>query len=156
MREGTMLKRFLELTGIAALVFGVFFFVMAFINCNQHAAMKKKGKEVQATVIKTYEPLSRTGNRSNASGSYACIALVQFTDPFSASEKKMEYGFPVKRPDVTPGTQFSMIYNPDGEMLMMKNHLRDPLEVMKTPAIIGGIFFLAGTMLFAFRRKIIS
>jgi hypothetical protein len=151
-----MLKRFFELTGVAALVFGIFFSIMAFISYNQHTAMKKKGKEIQATVIRTYEPQSRTGNKSKASGNYACIALVQFTDPFSASEKKMEYGFPEKRPEVVPGTQFSMIYNPDGEILMMKKHLRDPLEAMKTPAIIGGIFFLAGSLLFAYRLKALS
>ncbi|HON80318.1 MAG TPA: hypothetical protein PK544_17640 [Spirochaetota bacterium] len=156
MCEEIMLKRFFELTGIAALVFGIFFSVMAFISYNQHAAMKKKGKPVQATVVTTYESTTRTGSSSNASRSYAYIALVQFADPFSATEKKMEYGFPVKRPDIIPGAQLSMVYNPDGEMIMMKEHIREPFDAMKTPAAIGGVFFFAGALLLSVRWKFFS
>lgn len=151
-----MATRFFELIGITALVFGIFFAVMAVISYNKHDAMKKKGKPVQATVVRIYQSATRTGSGPSAPGSHAYIALVRFTGPFSASEKRMEYGFPETRPDAAAGTQFSMLYNPEGEILIMKEHLREPFEAMKTPVTFGGFFFLAGAVLPAIRWKAFS
>ncbi len=137
-----MLKRLVELMTFCCAVFAIFFFVLALSTWRQHSAMKRGGREVSATVLRTFVRESRSGN-SPLAHSFAFIASVRFQDPAGTDMIDFEYTFPERDDSVRAGSVLPMVYDPASRRVVLKSVL-DNTKTTVMLQIAGGLAAIAG------------
>ena len=141
-----MIRRFVELSLVACVVFSVFFAVIAVKTCIEHERIAKHGVERQATIIAISRP-ARPGD-------FALIATIRF-DACTDGVVDRTIGFPVAPQEIAPGASVPVILDLYSGNVMLKGFLRTPFHAMKTALLIS-LSTLAGAIaLFIVRRRIV-
>ncbi len=149
-----MLGTILSYIAYAAWIMGAGFLILSIPTYTTHSGMRDRGAAVRAKVVRTFEEFQDEDNSDFRTRDYTFVAVVTFPDPKTGAPVEREHGYPELQKDVTEGVTLDMVYDAEGDKLILASDVKDPIDAVKTPLTIGGILVLLGLVTFFAARKL--